>query len=151
MKYRLHASADTACGPDANENGQCDNTEMAYSIWQQGYGAVNAYKAVFGDYNGAANLGLDVNNDLANEAHYRGFSDYNEEGGYYTLVKMEGFSWDGGYTMPDGFKLGRRFLLGWRFLLGRRLQLGRRFLLGRQYGHARWLLLGRRLLVGWQY
>ena len=63
VKCRLMSAAN----PAVNDNGN-----LAYSIFQQGAGLVNAYDAVYSTISGCANNGLDVDADLAGTAHFGG-------------------------------------------------------------------------------
>ena len=63
VKCRLMSSAHTA----VDENGN-----LAYSIFQQGAGQVNAYDAVYNTASGCANQGLDLAADLDGTAHFGG-------------------------------------------------------------------------------
>ena len=56
VKCRLMASARPALD---------NNSDLAYSIFQQGAGVVNAYDAVYSTASGCANQGLNINDDLA--------------------------------------------------------------------------------------
>jgi serine protease AprX len=101
VKYRLTASAAAAMNPDTGE--------PVYSIWQQGAGRAWAPEAVFGDYRGAANQGLDIDKDLAGEEHYQGWTTWDEEdqcfaieGGGYTTWTGGYTTWTGGYTTWTG-------------------------------------------------
>lgn len=67
-----------------------------YSLWQQGAGRVNAPDAVFGDIDGSANFGLNVNADLANEEHFVGYTYFDDASGEFRL-QGEYSDWAGGY------------------------------------------------------
>ncbi|MBN1538143.1 MAG: S8 family peptidase [Anaerolineales bacterium] len=77
------------------------STDALYSIWQQGAGRVNAPDAVSADISGEANLGMDINADLAGLVHYEGFSYYDETTGKYRL-RGDFNDWDGRYWAWDG-------------------------------------------------
>ena len=51
-----------------------DDGGLAYSIFQQGAGLVNAYDAVYSTASGCANRGLDIDADLAGVEHYAGLA-----------------------------------------------------------------------------
>ncbi len=81
-----------------------------YSLWQQGYGRVNAPDAVFADIKGRANNDMDITADLAGRKHYEGFSYYDSETGMFRLRGdysdwASGFgTWSGGFgTWSGGF------------------------------------------------
>jgi len=84
------------------------STDALYSIWQQGAGRVNAPDAVSADISGEANLGMDINADLAGDAHYEGFSYYDETTGKYRLRgdftdwNSQYWAWDGGFGAWSG-------------------------------------------------
>ena len=87
-----------------------NTTDALYSVWQQGAGRVNAPDAVFTTISGEANVGLDIEKDLAGTQHYEGFSYFDDTTG---LFQMRGdftnwngnyFTWDGGYgTWAGGY------------------------------------------------
>jgi serine protease AprX len=73
-----------------------ETTEALYSLWQQGAGRVNAPDAVFGEVSGTANYGMEIQEDLAGNIHYEGFSYYDTEMGQFRL-RGEFNDWTGGY------------------------------------------------------
>ena len=92
VKFRLMVTAFPWVDPDT--------TEALYSIWQQGYGRVNAPDAAFAtDLEGEANAGMDVQADLAG-AHYEGYTIYDEATNQFKLRDYE--SWAGGYGVWSG-------------------------------------------------
>jgi hypothetical protein len=93
VKYRLMASAFPWV--------DLETTDALYSMWQQGSGRVNAPDAVFGDLDGAANQGLDIAADLAGDAHFQGYTVYDEESGEFSLSGGYG-NWSGGYGNWSG-------------------------------------------------
>ncbi len=84
---------------------------LAYSVFQQGAGLVDAYDAVFGTASGCANRGLDLALDLLREGeslvapvHYRGRANRLPDGSYYLEgLDGDGFMWSDGYLWNDGF------------------------------------------------
>jgi len=89
VKFRIQATAFPWVDPDTGNAG--------YSVWQQGFGRVNAYDAVtFAGTDGyVANLGMDILADLAGTVHYEGYSYYDEATGEF---KLQGYgTWAGGY------------------------------------------------------
>jgi subtilisin family serine protease len=87
---------------------------LAYSVFQQGAGVVNAYDAVHGSNYDCANRGLDVNADLAGAKHFGGRANEDANGNYYIMglegylwtdrgVGADGFLWTDGYLWTDGF------------------------------------------------
>ena len=78
----------TAAQPAVNSDGT-----LAYTVFQQGAGLVNAYNAVYGTAKGCANQGLNVAADLFGGQHYGGRGDYNPKTGqYYILAVSSGSS-----------------------------------------------------------
>lgn len=77
------------------------STEALYSVWQQGAGRVNAPDAVSAEITGEANVGMDINADLAGTTHYEGYSYYDETTGKYRL-RGDFTDWDGNYWSWDG-------------------------------------------------
>ena len=80
-----------------------EQTDVLYSVWQQGAGRLNAYDAAFAtDIQGTANNGLDITADLNGTQHFEGFSYFDEATGTFRLHGFEaetgGYgSWAGGY------------------------------------------------------
>jgi serine protease AprX len=115
VKYRLLASAVPAITSDG---------KPAFSIWQQGAGRVNAYAAVYGDFTGKANQGLDLNADLAGLEHFGGFTHWDPDANQYYLVDEngqlvgDGYIWGGGvawsksYTWGGGVAWSKAYTLG---------------------------------------
>ena len=85
VKCRLMASARSAVKPDGS---------LAYSVFQQGAGLINAVDAVRGTARGCANVGLDVAKDLAWEAHYGGPANFSMADGYYVATAAK-LKWTG--------------------------------------------------------
>ena len=85
-----------------------DPAEAVYSIWQQGYGRINAPDAVFADLRGEANAGMDIKSDLAGKKHYEGYSYYDKESSTFRLrgdyAKLTGnfVNWNGEYAPGTG-------------------------------------------------
>jgi len=76
-------------------------TNALYSMWQQGFGRVDAPDAVFADIAGSANQGMDIQADLAGTMHYEGYSYYDEATGTFRLYDLFA-NWGGGYGAWDG-------------------------------------------------
>ena len=76
---------------------------LAYSVFQQGAGAINAVAAVNSAATGCANVGLDINADLAGTAHFGGPANQDAQGNYYVMdlgatvwgtpLTGDGFTW----------------------------------------------------------
>jgi serine protease AprX len=79
-----------------------ETTDALYSIWQQGYGRVNAYDSVmFTEETLSANVGMDIQADLAGTTHYEGYTIYDETTGTFHLIGGYG-AWSGGYGAWSG-------------------------------------------------
>lgn len=103
VKYRLLASAVPAVASDG---------KPAYSIWQQGAGRVNAYEAAYGNFDGEANYGLDINADLAGIQHFGGFTYWDPETNQYYLVDENGQPVGGGYIWGGGVAWSKSYTWG---------------------------------------
>ncbi|MDQ5857609.1 MAG: S8 family peptidase, partial [Acidobacteriota bacterium] len=75
---------------------------LAYSVFQQGAGLVNANAAVFGNAGGCANRGLDVSRDLTGIQHYGGPADRDPSGAFY-VRNLDGYTWNGAYSGTGGY------------------------------------------------
>ena len=84
VKCRLMDSARTA----TNESG-----ELAYSVFQQGAGVVNAAGAIASTATSCANQTLDIARDLNGETHYYGPANINEEGNFYIEGLGDEYVW----------------------------------------------------------
>ena len=93
---------------------------LAYSVFQQGAGLINAPAAVNSSATNCANQGLDVNADLAGTRHFGGPANQDANGNYYImdleggstwaspipgdgLTWSQGNSWNQGYTWSSGY------------------------------------------------
>lgn len=76
-------------------------TDALYSMWQQGTGRVNAPDAVLADISGSANIGMDIQADLAGTIHYEGYSYFDDVTGTFRLYDPYA-DWGGGYGTWDG-------------------------------------------------
>jgi serine protease AprX len=92
VKCRLMAGAHPAVRSDGT---------LAYSVFQQGAGLVNARDALSNSASGCANPGLDIQKDLEGTEHYAGPTRKTEDGSFY----IEGTSplWSGSTPGPDSF------------------------------------------------
>ena len=98
VKCRLLASA----SPAVKAGGK-----LAYSVFQQGAGLVNAVAAVRSPRMGCANQGLNIAADLAGTTHFGGPANQDADGNYY-IMDMEGSEWGNalsgdGYTWSQGY------------------------------------------------
>ncbi|MCA9924183.1 MAG: S8 family peptidase, partial [Anaerolineales bacterium] len=87
VKCRLMSSA----RPAVNDDGS-----LAYSIFQQGAGMVNAYNAVYSTATDCVNQTLDLTADLDGTAHFWGRANRDEAGNYY-IMDLDGYMWADGY------------------------------------------------------
>ena len=94
VKCRLMDSARPAVNSDST---------LAYSIFQQGAGQVNAYDAAYSTASGCANQGLNITLDLAGLQHYGGAARWNPESGQYYILGEDGYTWSGGYMWSGGY------------------------------------------------
>src|SRR5258708_2604667 len=58
---------------------------LAYTVFQQGSGLVNAHDAVYGTATNCANQGLNVAADLAGTQHFGGRANRDSKGNYYIM------------------------------------------------------------------
>jgi serine protease AprX len=80
---------------------------LAYSVFQQGAGQIDAYNAVFNQNTSCANAGLDITADLAGTRHFGGPANLGADGRYY-IMNMDGWAWGepesaDGYTWSKGY------------------------------------------------
>jgi subtilisin family serine protease len=98
VKCKLMSSAQ----PAVDESGN-----LAYTVFQQGAGQIDAYNAVFNQNTSCANAGLDVTADLAGTRHFGGPANLGADGRYY-IMNMDGSAWGqpesaDGYTWSKGY------------------------------------------------
>jgi len=84
VKCRLMASASAATNHDGS---------LAYSVFQQGSGLINAYTAVHGQGENCLGSSLNLKKDLANEEHYGGPAVQDEDGTYRLSNSDAEFTW----------------------------------------------------------
>ncbi|GAA0855050.1 S8 family peptidase [Aliiglaciecola litoralis] len=72
--------------------------DLAYSIFQQGAGLVDAIAAIDESAKGCANEGMSIALDLAGEDHYIGPAMRYENDGDYYVPGTEGMNWNGLYN-----------------------------------------------------
>ena len=84
------------------------NGELAYSLFQQGAGMVNASDSNSSPARNCANLGLDIEMELNNTAHFAGPTRRDGQGVFF-LTDEAGYEWDGisgpvnGHLSSDGY------------------------------------------------
>jgi serine protease AprX len=93
VKCKLMSSARPAVSPTGG---------LAYSIFQQGAGLVNAYDARYETERGCANRGLNIEKDLSGTEHYGGPARQTADG-RYTIEGSEGYAWDQQYASGQGY------------------------------------------------
>ncbi len=82
---------------------------LAYSVFQQGAGLVDAVSAVNSTATGCANVGLNISADLAGTEHFGGPANVDASGNYYVMnmaassaatpLSGDGLHWSSGYVM----------------------------------------------------
>ncbi|MDA1092543.1 MAG: S8 family peptidase [Acidobacteria bacterium] len=92
VKFRLQAASRPAVDGEGH---------LTFSVFQQGAGLVDAWRAVFPQVEGEANQGLDLAADIAGTQHYRGRANRDAEGNYY-IEGLDGFMWNNGFMWNDG-------------------------------------------------
>jgi subtilisin family serine protease len=103
VKCRLIASARPAV----------KGSKLAYSVFQQGAGLVNATAAVNSSASRCANQGLDIDDDLDGSRHFGGPANQDEQGNYYVMdmagsewadpLTSDGYAWSKGYPWGEGY------------------------------------------------
>ncbi len=88
VKCRLISTAKAATSDDGS---------LAFSIFQQGAGLVDAFAAVTNANFACANNNMDIEKDLSGEAHYIGPVRRHENEGDYYIPSIEGLEWSGVY------------------------------------------------------
>ncbi|GLX86012.1 hypothetical protein tloyanaT_22640 [Thalassotalea loyana] len=84
VKCRLIDSAHTALNSEG---------KIAYSVFQQGSGVVNARDALKSTASNCANQSLDIAKDLAGEEHFYGPANINEDGHFYVEGLGDEYVW----------------------------------------------------------
>jgi len=93
VKCRLMDSAHTAFD---------DTGKLAYSVFQQGAGMVNAADALNSSATACANQALNITQDLNGDEHFFGPSNINEDGNFYVEGLGEEYVWRLGDSILDG-------------------------------------------------
>ena len=96
VKCRLMDSAHSATKDDGT---------LAYSVFQQGSGMVNAYDALLSSADNCANQSLNIAKDIDGEEHYSGPSNIDENGDFYIEGLGEDYVWKINEGMVDGSAL----------------------------------------------
>ena len=79
---------------DSARRATLSNGALAYSVFQQGAGVVNAADALRSSATGCANQALNIAHDLNDEEHYYGPANINEDGNFYVEGMGEEYVWD---------------------------------------------------------
>jgi serine protease AprX len=98
---------------------------LAYSIFQQGAGLINAVSAINSTATGCANVGINVAADLAGTSHFGGPANVDASGNYSVMnmqgtswaqplsgdgyVWSRGYAWSQGYTWSQGYVWSRGY------------------------------------------
>jgi serine protease AprX len=85
VKCRIMDSAKAAKNNDGS---------LAYSVFQQGAGLINAEGALSSSASNCANSALNIDKDLAGESHYYGPSNIDEDGNFYIEGMSEDYIWN---------------------------------------------------------
>jgi len=93
IKCRLMSSARAATNPDGS---------LAYSLFQQGTGLVNAWDAVHSTASDCVNIGLDIDKDLAGVQHYGGPANRDADGNFI-MTTTDGYIWNLSDINADGY------------------------------------------------
>jgi serine protease AprX len=75
-----------------------DDGQLAFSIFQQGAGMVDAIRALNSSAQGCGNAGLDIAADIAGEHHFVGPAKRHENNGDFYVPDQEGLEWNGLYS-----------------------------------------------------
>jgi len=70
-----------------------DNGDLAYSVFQQGSGVVNARSALTSTASACANQALDIDQDIAGNDHFFGPANINDDGNFYIEGLGEEYVW----------------------------------------------------------
>jgi serine protease AprX len=92
IKCRLLETAKTA----TTETG-----ELAFSVFQQGAGLVDAMAAIQSTAMGCSNAGLSIAQDLSGEEHFIGPVRRDADNGYFFIPNVDGLEWSGTYSDPQ--------------------------------------------------
>ncbi|RHW75455.1 S8 family peptidase [Colwellia sp. RSH04] len=79
-----------------------NNGKLAYSVFQQGAGVVNAKDAIESSAFGCANQSLNIAKDLAGENHFFGPANIDENGNFYIEGLGEEYVWQHNQKLIDG-------------------------------------------------
>jgi serine protease AprX len=83
---------------DSARTAVTDDNQLAFSVFQQGAGLVDAMAAIESTADNCGNSGLDIESDLAHEGHFEGPVRFDEVNGEFYVLGMENTGWNGVYT-----------------------------------------------------
>jgi hypothetical protein len=106
VKCKLMASAKAATRADGS---------LAYSVFQQGSGLVNAFDAVHGDAGVCKDTKLSLSQEMRNEMHFGGPANLNGNG-VYGLTDASDFDWDSNQVAGEGFSWKQTGISGESFI-----------------------------------
>ena len=90
--------------------------KLAYTVFQQGAGQINAYNAVYSQNYSCANVGLNIAKDIAGTQHYMGPARQNKAGSFYVVdakgnqINQQGYLWNNGYLWNQGYLWSNGYL-----------------------------------------
>jgi len=79
-----------------------DKAELAYSVFQQGSGVVNAKSALASTASACANQALDIAKDLSSDEHFFGPANINDAGNFYVEGLGDEYVWELNDSNLDG-------------------------------------------------
>ena len=79
---------------DSAQAALTDTDELAYSVFQQGAGIINAKGALQSTALSCANQALDISQDLANNEHFYGPANIDDNGNFYIEGLGQEYVWD---------------------------------------------------------
>ncbi|WP_019026525.1 S8 family peptidase [Colwellia piezophila] len=82
-----------------------DNGDLAYSVFQQGAGLVNAADALTSTASACANQALDITQDIAGNEHFFGPTNINDDGNFYIEGLGDKYVWRHNQESLDGSAL----------------------------------------------
>jgi len=84
-----------------------DEQTLAFSVFQQGLGLVDAYNAIYSTANDCIDQTMSIAKELDGEEHYIGPVRLNEVTGEFEIIGAEGLEWNGVYNDSQLWRKGR--------------------------------------------
>ncbi len=84
-----------------------DEQKLAFSVFQQGMGLVDAFNAVYSTANDCTDSSMSIAKELAGEEHYIGPVRFNESTEEFEIIGAEGLEWNGLYNDSQLWRKGR--------------------------------------------